>query len=140
MKIWLLVLVLCVSGSTLRSEDMQVGGDLSGTVKVVGLYIPRNQILVTRKPDHVHILWDAFAERAAIKKAGKAFTLEAAALALVKTMGLAAAPNATLFKVDVAEFPVRDDYGAPRWDDISFLGYYTVTRSGKKWLVKRRAG
>jgi hypothetical protein len=140
MKNCLLVLVLCLGAAILRAEDMQVGGHLTGTVKIAGVEVPRDQVLVTPKADHVHILWDAFAERGAIKQAGKVFSLDAAALALAKTMGHAAAPKATLFKVDVAEFPVRDDYGAPRWDDIRFLGHFVVTRVGKRWVVKKRIG
>lgn len=123
----------------LHAEDMQVGGDVTGTVRVAGLDVPLDQILVTPKPDYVHIIWDSYAEHDAIKQAGKAFRMTAAALALARTLGRTAEPKATLFKVDVAEFPVRDDYGAPRWDKVVFLGRYVVSWKGGHWVVTKRA-
>src|SRR5665213_942423 len=138
MKFLALMLAFFMGGTALGAQDMQVGGNVTGTVKVAGLDVPRNQIVVSPKAAYVHIIWDAFAERAAIKQAGKAFSLTAAALDLVKTEGLTASPRTVLFKVDVAEFPVRDDYGAPRLDKIEFLGRYVISRSGDKWVVKKR--
>jgi hypothetical protein len=138
MKIRILALLLCLAGSALRADEMPLGGDVTGTAQVAGLTVPLDEILITPKPDYVHIIWDSFADRAAIKDAGKSFSLNAAALALARGLGLAAGPKATLFKVDVAEFPVRDDYGAPRWDKVEFLGRYVVTRKGEKWMVKKR--
>jgi hypothetical protein len=138
MKIWFLALVLCLGGSALRADDVQLGGAVTGTVQVSGLTVPLNEILVTPKADYVHIIWDSFADRAAIKEAGKAFSLNAVAVALARTLGRAAEPKATLFKVDVAEFPVRDNYGVPRWDKVEFLGRFVVSRKGDKWVVKKR--
>ncbi|HXB96976.1 MAG TPA: hypothetical protein VNZ54_02930 [bacterium] len=139
MKTWSLALLLCLAGPALRASDKGVGGFVTGTAMVAGMEIPMIQILVTPKPDYVHIIWDAFPQHDDIKAAGKAFTLEGAAMDLAKGPGLAAVPGATEFKVDVAEFPVRDEYDAPRWSDLRFLGRFVLTRHGKRWVVKKRA-
>ena len=138
-RVWL-VLALCLAGSAARAGGVEVGGDLSGTVQVGGLAVERSRILVTPKPGYVHLIWDAYADRAAIQAAGRAFHLQAAAVDLARTLGLQADPQATAFKVDVAEFPERDDYGAPRWDKLKFLGRFEIALKGKKWVAKKRAG
>jgi hypothetical protein len=138
MKIWILAFVFCLCGSQVWGGDAQLGGDVTGTAQIAGLTVPLDQILATPKTGYVYIVWDSLAERAAIKRAGKAFSLAAAALDLAKTVGVLAGPAAGLFKVDVAEFPERDDYGAPRWDKMGFLSRFVVTRPHGHWVVNKR--
>lgn len=139
MRALTLILALFFAGSGLQAAQVGVGGDVSGTVKVGGLEVGRDQILVTPKKGYVHIIWDAYPSQAAIKAAGAAFKLETAAKDLATGLGVSADPKAKFVKVDIAEFPVRDDYGAPRWDKLAFLGRYEVKLKGKKWSVKPKA-
>lgn len=138
--ILLLGLFLCAAPlAAAGPAGSDVGGAVTGTARVAGLDVPLDQVLVTPKPDHAHIIWDAFAERDAIRRAGKSFSLARAALDLAKGPGRAAAPKTSVFKVDIAEFPERDDYGAPRWDRMDFLGRYEVVRARGKWSVRAQA-
>jgi hypothetical protein len=114
-----------------------IAGSISGTTKISTLDVPLCQILVTQKPNYVHILWDAFPERAAIQAAGKSFSLKKAVLDLVLGPGLAAVPSSKTMKIDVTEFPERDDYGAPRWDKIQFLGRFEAKLVSGKWSIRK---
>lgn len=134
----MLALVLSSARAFAAAPAEPLGGDVTGTVKVSGLEIPRNEFSVAPRDAYIHVVWDSSADRGAIKAAGKSFSLPAAALDLARSAGVAGDSAKQEYKVDVVEFPERDDYGAPRWDKIVFVGRFVVTRNGKKWTVKKR--
>jgi hypothetical protein len=112
---------------------------LTWTTQVLDLTVMKADILASKKQGYGHVLWDAFPLREELK--AKPVSLSAAAQALALGPGLAKMPEATRFKIDIVEFPERDDYGAPRWESIKVLGKFEVSKAGKAWLVKdSRAG
>ena len=139
MKRTFLTAIFCLAAGMAQAGGLVAGQDVTGTAMIAGIEVAKNQYLVTPKPGYVHLLWNAFPYQAAIKGAGKAFSFEAAATDLAKGPGLEASPKAKVFRVDLVEFPEKDNYGAPRWDKIQFLGKFEVTLKGKKWSIKKRS-
>ena len=135
MKNLLLIIALCLMNPSVWAAEAPVA--VTNTVKVAGIEVAHDQILITPKPGYVHMIWDAFPNHAAIQNAGKAFNFEAAALDLAKGPGLAASPGAKVFKVDIMELSEKDSYGNPQWDKVSFLGRFLLTLEDKKWLIKK---
>jgi hypothetical protein len=137
---WLMALALCLAGTSLKGAEIGVAGQVTGTVKIAGLEVALNQIMVTPKEGYTHVLWNSFPYRNGIRDAGKAFALELAASDLAQGPGLEASPKSKKFKVDIVDFFEKDTYDAPRWDKVKFLGRFEVSLKNKKWVVTKRTG
>jgi hypothetical protein len=133
------LLLLLGLGSALRADDSTGQLGLTSTVQIGGLEIQESNLIFTEKPDHIHVIVDAFPYRDAIKARGKAFSWLEFAKSLAKDTLLRRYPKAQRAVIDVVEYPQRDDYGAPRWDSVVRLGAFEAKRSADKVAVKPRA-
>jgi hypothetical protein len=125
-------LLLCLAfflPRAVRAEDgaMNVALPLTYTLKVGSLSIKSADVSLTRRSTYVHVLFDAFPYRDALQMdSPNPKPLEPVVKALVKGFVLKSLPATKLAKVDVVELLDRDDYGAPRWDSVKWLGKYEV--------------
>jgi hypothetical protein len=133
------VLLLLSLGTFLRADESSGQLGLTITAKIGGLEIQESNLIFTEKPDHIHVIVDAFPYRDAIKALGKAFSWLEFSKALAKDTLLRRYPKAQRAAIDVVEYPERDDYGAPRWDSVVRLGSFDAKRSGDKVSVRPRA-
>jgi len=129
----LLVFVL-IFGSKMALADTIQPSAVTWTTQVLSLTVMKADILASKKQGYGHVLWDAFPVKEQLK--AEPLSLSAAAEALALGPGLAKMPEATRFKVDIVEFPERDDYGAPRWESIRVLAKFEVSKVGRAWQVK----
>lgn len=114
---------------------------LTGTVQVGSLSIKAADVSLTLKPTYVHVLFDAFPYRDDLQvDTPRPKPLAPVVKALVEGFVLTRLPATKLVKVDVVEFPERDDYGAPRWDTVKRLGKFEVKISRRGLSVKRLSG
>lgn len=100
-------------------------------VSAGALRVSLDDAIFTQKKGYVHLLIDVFPNRAQVKSAHLA-NLSSTAEALVKSEGMKRFPKEKHFKVDVVEILERDEYGAPRWDQVKLLESYTAEVKGKK--------
>lgn len=135
-KIIFIIAAICLIRYSVWAADAPMA--VTNTVKVAGIEVAHDQILITPKTGYVHMIWDVFPKHAAIQTAGKKFNFEAAALDLVKGPGLASNPEAKVFKVDIMELSEKDSYGNPQWDKVQFLSRFQLTLKDKHWLIQKR--
>jgi hypothetical protein len=102
------------------------------SIQSMGALIKDADIMVSKKPDHVHVLVDLFPYHEALKAAGPA---DLRKLALKAATGCAASkyPDARDIKVDLAEFSERDSYGAPVWSSVKVLGKFEFAKKKGAW-------
>jgi hypothetical protein len=141
-SILLLVFSLWIHPASAQADGLgaRIPGDVSATATVaVGpLAIKASDLMTTEKPGYIHLMADLFPYRADIKAAGDRAKPETLAKGLVRELGLKRFPQATHFKVVLAEFPERDEYDAPRWDKIQILGRFEVTVQGKSLRLAKK--
>jgi hypothetical protein len=106
--------------------------DAGCALKAMGAEIQAADVMVSKKPDHVHVLIDLFPYHDAFKAAGPA-DLKKLALSAAKGCAATKYPEAVSVKVDLAEFSERDSYGAPVWSSIKVLGKFEFTKKKGAW-------
>jgi hypothetical protein len=120
----------------LRSGAEGAPAGRTPTVQVLGLEIRAADVVVSPKPGYAHLLWDVFPAREAVRAAAKARAQDepvfrrAVALALAQALVPKAAPGRATVKVDVVEFPERDEYGEPRWSSVKKLQKFDLRLTG----------
>jgi hypothetical protein len=112
-----------------RAQDgaTNVSLPLTYALKVGSLTIKSADVSLTQKTTYVHVLFDAFPYRDALRlDSPEPATLDPVVKALVEGIVLKRLPATKEAKVDVVEFLDRDEYGAPRWDSVKWVGKYEV--------------
>lgn len=103
------------------------------TVKAGGADIVPADFIITRKKGYVHLLWDAFPYRGPAAPDVQAVVADLLAGPVAKKF-----PKAVKVKVDVVEFPDRDEYGAPRWESIRRVAAFQALKKGGKWKIGKK--
>ncbi len=140
-----IALLFLLAGSAAPAWCEEAAKPVTATVKAAFLEVRKSDFIVTRKETHLHLLWDAFPYAAQIKaraelKKKKASDLrKEVALSLVQLTLKAGGEKPKAIKVDVVEFPERDEYGAPRWGSIKKLERFGVKQGPKGTLKAEKA-
>ena len=131
--------ILCLLGAVPylwadAGPSMSMYQPRTGTVQAGPLTLSLDNVIFTQKQGYAHVLWDAYPSAKKIQDLGLA-NLSPVAAALLNRAGVLF-PREKEFKLDVVELPQRDDYGAPRWDQIVLKEKYKGHRKGKKIQVE----
>ena len=103
------------------------------SVKLGSKQVNSNDLAFTQKTGYVHVMFNATPYLAEIP--GGKNGLKAVVTEMVKKEGLPKFPDEKLFKIDVADISVRDDYGLPVWDKVKLIERYTAKPGKKKSLL-----
>jgi hypothetical protein len=98
------------------------------------LHLCMDDVYFTQKKGYVHVLFDILPYAAQIR-ATHLTSLSTVAQALIKDQGLKQFSKEKKFKIDVVEILARDDYGAPRWDQIKLKESYLGEAKGKDVIL-----
>ncbi|HTB33401.1 MAG TPA: hypothetical protein VK842_00935 [bacterium] len=129
LKLIAAVCLLAPPSAALAGPSLPEGGC---SILAAGVLVKDADIMVSKKPDHVHVLVDLFPYHDAMKTAGPK---DLDKLAFNAASGCAALkyPDAKSIKVDLAEFSERDSYGAPVWSSVKVLGKYQFAKKKGAW-------
>ncbi|MFN7986378.1 MAG: hypothetical protein U0529_02835 [Thermoanaerobaculia bacterium] len=84
---------------------------------------PDGDVVVTRKADYVHVLWDAGAAAAGTKAADRGALLGAAARLAASRLK---ANDPDEVRIDVVVVKEKDGYGKPKWDSLTRVARLTA--------------
>lgn len=128
MRVLLLALLLGLAHPALAYDASSAAPAKStATVQVLDFNVSLADVTVRDKKTYAYILFDALPYKPQIEAVAKAQGIkpgeqrkklvEALAQALIPVKW----PKLKKFKADVVEFPSRDEYGMPKWEDVRKL-------------------
>ncbi len=111
---------------------------VAGKVKLVfkrgpGLWLQPKDMVLSGKGSAGKLIFDVFPYRPLAGERLGSFIL-ATLSEIAEDLVAAKKPELSSLTVTVCEFPVRDEYGAGRWDSMKKIGAYKGTKSGKRWI------
>lgn len=135
-------IIMALAMGLLAAQALAAPRPLTPTVKVEGLDLRLDDVIITPKAGYAHLLWDLFPYHDAVAAAAKAKSQPEADFRALVVKGLAQAlvpakaPKVKLVKADVVEFTERDEYGAPRWSSVKKVQKLQVTLEAPKAKAK----
>lgn len=108
----------------------------AATVDFGSLNVDEKHVLLTEKPEYIHVIFDAYPYRQKISELGKKFTLLRAAKELAQSYVFVKFPKARKAKIVIVEYAERDEYGSPVWEHVVKLGEFEAGKKGKSVTVK----
>jgi len=104
------------------------------TVRVQGIGVRADDLIMTLKGTTLYLLWDAFPYNADLPNPLSVGALGRMAEDLVSGFALKKHPKVRRFRVTILEFTDRDSYGAPRYDLTKTLGRFEISLDAKTGL------
>lgn len=134
MRAILLILALLLSSQNDLRADLGNPSGIDLGVKAGAKAVSSDDIAFTPKSGYIHMIFNAAPYPAVTGKNRAA--LSRVVLRLIETEGHRAYPDSNLFKVDVADVSVRDDYGLPAWDKIKLIQRFVVKATKKGFQIE----
>ena len=116
-------------------------GDASAGVSVTAgsLHVCLDDVYFTQKKGYVNMLFDSYPYAAQIKS-NQLVSLSSVVQALIQGEGLKKYSKEKHFKVEVVEIMGRDEYGAPRWDQVKLKEEFLAEAAKGKVILSAKKG